>query len=158
MLVRNAFPDDFLGIANKSKEWADLVIERESIYHILTLHFRDTCFIAEDRGEMIGYLLGFRSQARPEEAFIHLVQVAPRLRGNGVGHRLFNQFQSSAKAMGCTKIVTLSKPENNYCNSYHKAMGFSVVDEENTIEVNGMRAIKDYNGPGKHMVLWCKDI
>jgi GNAT superfamily N-acetyltransferase len=158
MLVRNAFPGDFLEIASKSKEWADLVIERESIYHILTQHFRNTCFIAEDRGEMIGYLLGFRSQSWPEEACIHLVQVAPRLRGNGIGRRMFNQFQSAAIAMGCKKIVTLSRPENNFCNGFNKAMGFSIVDVENTIEVNGMRAIKDYNGPGKHMVLWSKKI
>jgi GNAT superfamily N-acetyltransferase len=158
MLVRNAFPGDFLEIADKSKEWADLVIEREPVYHILTLHFRNTCFIAEDRGEMIGYLLGFRSQSRPEEAYIHLIQVAPRLRGNGIGRRMFNRFQSAAIAMGCKKIVTLSRPENNYCNGFNKAMGFGVVDGENTIEANGMRAIKDYHGPGKHMVLWRKDL
>ncbi len=158
MLVRNAFPDDFLEIANKSIEWADIVIERESIYHILTEHFRSTCFIAEDRGEMVGYLLGYRSQTRPEEALVHLIQVAPRLRGNGIGRRMFNQFQSAAIAMMCKKIVALSRPENNFCNGFNKAMGFSIVDGENTIEVNGMRAIKDYNGPGKHMVLWSKNI
>jgi len=158
MLVRNAFPGDFLEVAKKSKEWADLVIERESIYHIMTEHFRDTCFIAEDRGEMIGYLLGFRSQSRPDEALIHLIHVAPHLRGNGIGSRLFNQFQYAAKRMGCKRIMAITKPENNYCNRFHKAMGFSVVEMGEAIEVNGMRAIKDYNGPGKHMVMWQKDI
>jgi GNAT superfamily N-acetyltransferase len=158
MLVRNAFPDDFLEIANKSKEWADLVIERESIYHILTEHFRGTCFIAEDRGEMIGYLLGLRSQARPEEALVHLVQVAPSLRGNGVGRRMFNQFQAAVKGMGCTRIVTHSRPENNDCNRFYRAMGLDVMDSKDAIEVNGLRAIKDYNGPGKHRVRWHKDI
>jgi len=158
MLVRNAFPDDFIEIANKSKEWADIVIERESIYHILTEHFRSTCFIAEDRGEMIGYLLGYRSQTRPEEALVHLIQVKPRLRGNGVGRRMFNQFQAAAKAMGCTRISTHSRPENNNCNRFYKAMGFEVVVGENTIEVNRMPAVKDYNGPGKHRVVWYKRI
>ncbi|AFC99824.1 putative acetyltransferase, GNAT superfamily [Methanocella conradii HZ254] len=158
MLVRNAFPGDFLEVAKKSKEWADLVIERETIYHIMTEHFRDTCFIAEERGEMIGYLLGFRSQARPEEALIHLIQVAPHMRGNGIGRRLFNQFQYTVKKMGCKRIVAITKPENNYCNRFHKAMGFNVVEAGEAIEVNGVRAIKDYNGPGKHMVLWHKNI
>ncbi len=158
MLVRNAFPGDFLEVARKSNEWADIVIERESIYHILTEHFRSTCFIAEDRGEMIGYLLGYRSQSRPELALVHLVQVAPRLRGNGIGRRMFNQFQATVKAMGCTRIATHSRPENNDCNRYYRAMGFDIAAGENTIEVNGMPAVKDYNGPGKHRVVWYKNM
>ncbi len=158
MLVRNTFPGDFLEVARKSKEWADIVIERESIYHILTEHFRSTCFIAEDRGEMLGYLLGYRSQSRPEQALVHLVQVAPRLRGNGIGRRMFNQFQATVKAMGCTRIATHSRPENNDCNRFYKAMGFEMAAGENTVEVNGMPAVKDYNGPGKHRVVWFKNI
>ncbi len=158
MLVRNAFPGDFLEVVDRSREWADIVIERESVYHIFTEHFRDTCFIAEDRGVMIGYLLGYRSQARPEEALVHLVQVAPRLRGNGVGRRMFNQFEAAVRRMGCTRIATHSRPENGNCNRFYKAMGFEVVSGENTIEVNGMPAVKDYNGPGKHRVVWSKKI
>jgi GNAT superfamily N-acetyltransferase len=156
MLVRNAFPRDFIEVANKAKEWADLVIERESIYRVMTEHFRSTCFIAEDRGQMIGYLLGFRSQYRPEEAIVHLTQVAPRLRGNGIGRRMFGQFQASVKTMGCTRITAHSRPENNSCNRFYKAMGFETAPGE--IEVNGMPCVKDYNGPGKHRVVWVKNI
>ncbi len=158
MLVRNAFPNDFLEIANKSKEWADLVVERESIYHIMVEHFKNTCFIAEDRGEMIGYLIGFRSQTHPEVAIIHLIEVAPRLRGNGVGRRLYNQFMIAVKAMGCTSITALGKPENKYCSAFYSAMGFSVGDDEHAIEIEGVRAIKDYNGPGKHVAVWRKKL
>ncbi len=158
MLVRNAFPGDFTEVANKSKEWADLVIERESIYHIMTEHFRSTCFIAEDRGQMIGYLLGFQSQSRPEEALVHLVQVAPRLRGNGVGRRMFNQFQATVKQMGCTRITTHSRPENNDCKRFYKAMGFEPIKGGDAIEINGLPCVKDYSGPGKHRVVWVKNI
>jgi ribosomal protein S18 acetylase RimI-like enzyme len=158
MLVRNAFPNDFAEVANKSKEWGDIVIERESIYHILVEHFRETCFIAEDRGQMIGYLLGIRSQSHPEMAYMHLIQVAPKLRGNGVGRRLFTQFQSAAKSMGCTKIYTITKPENKQCIGYYKAMGFNVANSKDKIDVDGVEATKDYNGPGRHMIVWCKEI
>ncbi|HTY90361.1 MAG TPA: GNAT family N-acetyltransferase [Methanocella sp.] len=158
MLVRNAFPADFVDISDKSKDWADIVIERESIYHIFTEHFRSTCFIAEDRGEMIGYLLGFRSGSRPDEALIHLIQVAPRLRGNGIGRRMFSQFQAEAKKMGCKRITTHSRPENNNCNRFYKAMGFETASGENPVIVNGMPCVKDYTGPGKHRVVWVKNI
>ena len=158
MLVRNAFPGDFVEIACKSKAWADLVIERESIYHILTEHFKSTCFIAEDRGAMIGYLLGLRSQSDPDIALVHLVQVEPRLRGNGIGRRMFNQFQAEVKKLGCKKIMTHSRPENNSCNRFYKAMGFTTVTNADAVEVNGMPCVKDYNGPGKHRVVWVKDL
>lgn len=158
MLVRNAFENDFLEVAGKAREWGDLVIEREGIYHMMVTHFKETCFIAEDRGRMIGYLLGFRSQTCPDQAFMHLIQVDPSMRGNGIGRRLFNQFQAKVKSMGCKQIYTICRPENKYGLSFHPGMGFNIVKKDNSIEVNGMPAIKDYNGPGKHMILWSKDL
>ncbi|MCD1294567.1 N-acetyltransferase [Methanocella sp. CWC-04] len=158
MLVRNAFEYDFLEVTNKSREWGDLVIEREGVYHILMAHFRKTCFIAEDRGKMIGYLLGFRSQVNPDQAFLHLIQVDPAMRGHGIGKRLFKQFQAEVKKMGCTEIHTIARPENKVGMGFHKGMGFEIVKPENSIDIQGVPAAKDYNGPGKHMVLFVKKI
>ncbi len=158
MLVRNVFEDDFLAIVDKSKEWGDIVIERDTIYHILTRHFRSTCFIAEDRQRVLGYLLGFRSQTYPEEAYMHLVQVDPAMRGHGIGRRMFNQFEASVKTMGCNRVLTTSRPQNKIAAAFYEEIGFKPVQSGNTIEVDGVMAIKDYNGPGKHIVLWAKKI
>lgn len=157
MLIRNVFDADFQQIADKSKEWGDVVIEREFIYHMLTTHFRSTCFIVEERGEMIGFLLGFRSQTDPGQAFIHLIQMAPERRGYGIGRKLFKHFEAAVKDMGCTQVCTMVRPENKNIGYYPK-LGFEAVKGDNTIEVNGYPAVRDYNGPGKHMVLWCKCI
>jgi GNAT superfamily N-acetyltransferase len=158
MLVRSAFENDFLEISNKSVEWGDTVVEREGIYHIMTLYFRDTCFVAEDRGKVIGYLLGFRSQVVPEHAIMHLIQVEPKLRGVGVGRRLFNMFEAEVRSRGCKKIYTTLRPENSLGAKFHEGMGFSIVKEGHTVDVSGVPALKDFNGPGKHIVLWKKDI
>jgi GNAT superfamily N-acetyltransferase len=158
MLVRNVFENDFIDIAARSKEWGDIVIERETIYHLLTRHFRGTCFVAEDRNKMIGYLLGFRSQSQPEEAYLHLVQVDPALRGHGVGRRMFSLFESSVKKMGCKKILAASRPQNKTAMTFYETVGFRPVQAGTMVEVDGVMAIKDYNGPGKHVVLWSKDI
>ena len=158
MLVRNVFENDFLAIVDKSREWGDIVIERETIYHLMTKHFRGTCFVAEDRQRVIGYLLGFRSQTYPEEAYMHLIQVEPAMRGHGVGMRMYTQFQDAARVMGCKKIVTTSRPQNKLAIAFYERMGFKPVQAGNVIEVDGVKAIKDYNGPGKHVVVWAKDI
>jgi ribosomal protein S18 acetylase RimI-like enzyme len=158
MLVRNVFENDFLAIVDRSRVWGDIVIERETIYHLMTKHFRGTCFIAEDRQRMTGYLLGFRSQTYPEEAYMHLIQVDPAMRGNGIGRRMFRQFEDSVKAMGCKKVITTSRPQNKMATAFYEVMGLKPVQTGNMIEVDGVMAIKDYNGPGKHVVLWSKDI
>ena len=135
MLVRNAFPNDYPTVADKAKEWADPIRENDSAYRIMIEHFRNTCFIAEDRGEIIGYLLGFKSQSSPDEAVIYLVHVAPRLRGNGVGRRLFNQYQAAVKALGCRKILALGEPENKSCAAYYQAMGLKATGEHTALWV-----------------------
>ncbi len=103
MLVRNAFPNDFLEIANKSKEWADLVIERESIYHIMVEHFKNTCFIAEDRGQMIGYLIGFRSQSHPEVAIHTLNRGRPASQGQRRRPKAFQPVHDIGQSHGLHK-------------------------------------------------------
>ena len=157
MLVRNAFPNDFRAVADKSKEWAELTIEQESIYHIMLEHFRNMCFIAEDRGEIIGYLLGSRSHSDPDVAFIQCILVSPRLRGNGVGRRLFNQYQTAIKSMGCKKIMALGETENRNCAAFYEAMGFRISDG-NTLETDDVKALKNHGRPGKNAVIWTKEI
>jgi GNAT superfamily N-acetyltransferase len=158
MLVRNALEGDFLEIVEKSKEWADIVVEREGVYHVMTAHFRGTCFVAEDMGKMIGYLLGFRSQTHPDQAYLHLVQVDPRMRGHGIGRKLYRRFEEAVKAMGCKKVVASSRPQNRLASRFFEFMGFKHVESKDVVEVDGVMAVRDYNGPGKHVVLWSKDI
>jgi len=158
MLVRNVFENDFVGIVEKSMEWGDLVIERDNIYHIMCVHFRGTCFMAEDNGRIIGYLLGFRSQSCPGQAYMHLLHVDPKFRGHGVAQRLFSQFQAAVKAMGCIEIAAVSRPQNRVGMAFYTSMGLEPVAMDGMIEVDGVKAVRDYNGPGKHMVLWCKQL
>ncbi len=158
MLVRNVFENDFVEIANKARQWGDIVIERETIYHLLTRHFRGTCFVAEDRPGMIGYLLGFRSQTQPEEAYLHLVQVDPAMRGHGVGRQMFRVFEESVRKMGCKRILAASRPQNKSAMKFYEVVGLKPVQAGTMIEVDGVMAVKDYNGPGKHIVLWAKEL
>jgi len=48
-------------------------------------HFTDTSFAAERDGRLAGFLVGFISQSRPGEAYIHFVGVDPAERGKGLG-------------------------------------------------------------------------
>src|SRR5437764_13488247 len=52
-------------------------------------HFTDTSFAAERDGELAGVLVGFRSQSRPGQAYIHFVRIHPRQRGRELRPRVY---------------------------------------------------------------------
>jgi hypothetical protein len=55
-------------------------------------HFTDTSFAAERGGELTGFLVGFVSQSRPGEAYVHFVGVRPDECDRGLGQQLYERF------------------------------------------------------------------
>ena len=56
-------------------------------------HVASTSWLAEDgAGQPIGFLIGYRSQDRPDEAILHLVAVHPSHRRRGIGRALVESF------------------------------------------------------------------
>jgi GNAT superfamily N-acetyltransferase len=67
-------------------------------------HFTGTSLLPERDGELVGFLIGFLSQSRSEEAYIHFVGVAPALRGGGVGAALYERFFAVARVHGRSRV------------------------------------------------------
>ncbi len=65
-------------------------LERNSCYAYLLLcsDFAGTCLVAERDGELLGFVLGYRPPARPDEMFVWQIGVAPEARGMGLGTQL----------------------------------------------------------------------
>src|SRR4051812_41303984 len=109
-------------------------------------HFADTSFVAHDRdGSIAGFVCGFLSAARPEEAYVHFIGVDPRYRRRGVARLLYDRFATTARAAGRTTLRALTSPVNEVSIAAHQALGF---------EVEGVR--RDYDGPGRDRVLFVK--
>lgn len=118
-------------------------------------HFEDTSFAVEDEsGRLAAFLVGFMSQSRPGEAYIHFVGVAPEDRGKGLGRRLYKAFSAAAKARGARLVRAVTSPVNAGSIAFHKAMGFRVDDAD--LELDGVFAHRDYSGPGQHRVSFTK--
>ena len=119
-------------------------------------HFTDTSFAAERDGELAGFLVGFRSQSRPGEAYIHFVGVDPELRGRGVGRELYTAFLRRAAEAGRREVRAITSPGNTGSVAFHRAMGFTV--EPGDREVDGLSVHSDYDGPGQHRVCFLRRI
>ena len=110
---------------------------------VFFVHFRDTSFVAEEDGELAGFLCGFRSQTFENEAYIHFVGVDPARRGSGLGRTLYERFFEAVRPRTVVRAVT--SPVNKSSVAFHESLGFEVerVDEA-------------YDGRGEARVLLVK--
>src|SRR5690348_1714263 len=109
------------------------------------LHFDGTSFVAEEGDELAGFLCGFLSQTKSDEAYIHFVGVSPERRGEGIGRSLYEQFFDEARKQGRSTIRCVTSPANQDSIAFHDALGFEVD-----------RVARDYDGPGEDRVLLLK--
>jgi ribosomal protein S18 acetylase RimI-like enzyme len=104
------------------------------------VHFRDTSFVADDGGELAGFLCGFRSQTFDDEAYVHFAGVDPARRGSGLGRELYERFFDAVAPRRVVRAVT--SPVNERSVAFHRALGFEVE-----------RVDEDYDGRGESRVL-----
>jgi ribosomal protein S18 acetylase RimI-like enzyme len=157
--IRSTLEEDFVEIADLAENCSPMETERNSIYHIFTKFFRSTSFVAElPSGELGGFLLGFISQENPEDAYIHLLCVDPKMRGKHIGRKLVEKFTEEAALKECKKIYLITKPVNWNSISFYKKLGFLEDKSQETINILGTNAVKNYNGMGQHMVVFYKSI
>jgi hypothetical protein len=69
--IRTVKEKDFFEIMNLASKCDPIPVERDSIYHLFTKYFANTCFVAERDNQIVGYILGFISQLEKNVAYIH---------------------------------------------------------------------------------------
>ena len=79
---------------------------------------------ADEPDRMVGVLLGLRSEAEPDLAYVHFHMVDPALRGEGVGRALYEEFGRVMHTRGCTRVRALAAPTNEVSRRFHEALGF----------------------------------
>ncbi len=120
-------------------------------------HFTGTSWIAEDaEGATIGFLVGFVSPDRPEEAYIHMVATDPNHRGRGLGRALYERFFEDVKGRGVHRVHAITWPGNRVSVGFHRAMGFAPDDGPGTQRLYGTPAYPDYDGDGDDRVVFSR--
>jgi len=117
-------------------------------------HFAGTSLVAEHDGRLVGFLIGFLSQDRPDESYVHFVGVAPDARRASVGRSLYQRFFENGRRAGRTRVRCVTSPQNTLSVAFHSAMGFEV--EPGTEGRGPVLAKADYDGPGVHRVAFVR--
>jgi ribosomal protein S18 acetylase RimI-like enzyme len=145
VLIRHAEAADYARVIDVVDEWWGGRQMAAMLPKLFFVHFRDTSFVAEDDGELTGFLCGFRSQTYDDEAYIHFVGVHPDRRAAGLGRALYERFFAAVAPRAIVRAVT--GPVNERSIAFHKAMGFEVD-----------RVDDDYDGQGQARVLFVKTL
>lgn len=68
------------------KEWWDGRDLTPMLPRLFLIHFFDTSFIIENRqNELVAFLIGFLSQSKPDQGYIHFAGIHPDYRRIGIG-------------------------------------------------------------------------
>ena len=116
-----------LWMSCKNMGFNDLDDSREGIGRYLARN-PDTCFVAEDGGELAGVILAGHDGRR---GFIHHMAVAEAFRRRGVGATLAERALGALKAEGIHKVALLAFKRNEAGNAFWERMGFTVRDDLN---------------------------
>ena len=148
MEIRHSEPADYGRVIGRINAWWGGRDMAPMLPRLFFVHFEGTSYVVDgDDGQLAGFLIGFLSQADPEEAYIHFVGVAPERRGEGLGRALYERFFADAKANGRTRVRCVTSPVNTASVAFHEALGFAVE-----------RVAHDYDGPGEDRVLFVKQL
>ncbi|WP_350348780.1 GNAT family N-acetyltransferase [Agromyces sp. G08B096] len=158
LVLRRPTPDDHGPVTAVIADWWGLPPTTHLpllLPRLFFQHFADTSFLGEDDAGLAAFLIGFHSSSRPEVAYIHFVGVRPDLRTSGLARTLYGAFFDEARAAGCTRVEAITGPGNRRSQAFHRAMGFELTGDT---EIDGVRAWRDYDGPGEHRVAFTRTI
>jgi GNAT superfamily N-acetyltransferase len=152
LTLRNTQPSDHRRIIHVLKDWwggRDLTWMLPKLF---LLHFNNTSFVIEKGDELIAFLIGFLSPAKPKEGYIHFVGVHPDYRGIGMGKLLYNRFFEICKEHERDTIRSCTSPVNKGSIYFHKKIGFDISNGD--AEIDGFAVTLDYNKPNDPKVLF----
>jgi ribosomal protein S18 acetylase RimI-like enzyme len=146
--IRHAQPSDYGRVIQHVNAWwggREMALMLPQLFFV---HFEGTSFVAEnEEGKLVGFLCGFLSQTKAEEAYVHFIGVDPAQRGTGLGRELYEVFFATAREQGRTVVRAVTSPGNESSLAFHRSLAFEIE-----------RTVQDYDGPGEDRALLVRRI
>jgi ribosomal protein S18 acetylase RimI-like enzyme len=154
--IRHAEPSDYLTVINVMDDWWGGRAVGELLPKLFFIHFRETSFVAEKEGQLIGFLTGFLSQTFTDEAYIHFVGVHPDFRQAGLGRTLYERFFEVMRQSGRRVVRSITSPVNKSSIAFHLRLGFKIEPQDAVRD--GIPVSRNYDGRGGDRVLFIKKL
>jgi ribosomal protein S18 acetylase RimI-like enzyme len=154
--IRHAEPADYQPIISVLNDWWGGRNMSGMLPRLFFVHFRQTSFVIEREGKIVGFLIGFLSQTYPDQAYIHFAGVHPDHRRRGLASMLYEHFMGVARNHGCRVVRCVTSPVNRASIAFHLRTGFSIEPGDKVIE--GISVAGNYDGHDGDRVLLAKTL
>jgi ribosomal protein S18 acetylase RimI-like enzyme len=144
--IRAATPDDYDSIAAVMDDWWGRPV-LAILPRLFLVHFHSTSLVAHDERGLAGFLIGFTSPDRPDDAYIHAVSVRPDLRSRRLAADLYERFFALGRLAGRRVVTAVTRSGNAGSVAFHRRMGFTVTGP-----------VADYHGPGQDRIVFERPI
>ncbi|MBM4761648.1 diaminobutyrate acetyltransferase [Bacillus sp. B15-48] len=91
-------------------------------YLMLSHYFSDTCVIAEDENQIIGFVSAFRPPQADDTIFVWQVAVNDKYRGEGIGKKLLNELLNRESCKKVRFLEATVSPSNIASQSLFKGL------------------------------------
>ncbi len=137
--IRQARPDDHARIVAVIDPWWGGRRLSALVPSLFLEHFAGTSYVAETGdGELAGFLVGFVSQDRPDEAYVHFLGVHPDRRGEHLGRRLHDTFAVDVASRGVRRVRCVTSTVNTASVAFHTRIGFVVEGVDDPVVADGV--------------------
>lgn len=109
---RSATPADGAALWRLIQATGTLELNSAYCYLLMASDFGRTCLIAEEGGEVVGAVIGYHPPEQADTAFVWQVGLLPRLRGQGLGVTLLQQWIALPANQSC-RWVTATVDDGN---------------------------------------------
>jgi ribosomal protein S18 acetylase RimI-like enzyme len=153
--LRHPTEDDQPRIVALVDEWFSGRRVRHLVGRSWFRHFGSTSWLAvDDTGQPLGFLLGYRSPDRPDEAVVHLIGVHPNQRRRGIGRYLVATFIADMQTAGARTVNALAWPGEPPSTAFFRAVGFQPDEGPGSQNLFGTTAFADYDGAGEDRIVF----
>jgi [ribosomal protein S18]-alanine N-acetyltransferase len=124
--IRQYRPDDFeqLWALDQACFSPEIAYSRDELAYYLRAQ-RALCFVAEEKGEPVGFILGH--QQRRGVGHVVTLDVAPQIQRSGLGSILMKKLEAGFAALGCDSLMLEVAVNNHPGLRFYKKHGFCVV-------------------------------
>ncbi|GAA3529144.1 diaminobutyrate acetyltransferase [Zobellella aerophila] len=112
LLLRHPLATDGLAVHRLIAGCAPLDTNSAYCNLLQCLHFADTCMLAEEDDEVLGFVSAYRKPTDPDTLFVWQVAVDERARGKRLARTLLDAILSSPGAEGVKVIETTITADN----------------------------------------------
>ena len=100
--------EDGLKIYQLIEQSPPLDLNSSYLYFLQSSHFADSCVLAEQDGELLGFVSGYLRPDKPSELFVWQMVVAQSGRGKGIAKGLIKQLLKQVIASSPTSLQSMS--------------------------------------------------